>query len=149
MTGSGSRKNGGLVAFLLLSGSSNANSRYVPYLDLVPHSGAVCPPKAHGSYGTHLLDHLAADGTGLAGGQVAVVALLEVDANLPWCTPNILKCLSRVSLRYDKGEQMPGTSQRETGAAPVYREDTIGVMSRSTGLLRQETLELEGPPAHQ
>ena len=97
----------------------------------------------------HLLDHLAADRAGLAGGQIAVVALLEVDADLPWCTPNILKCLSRVSLRYDKGEQMPGTSQRETGAAPVYREDTIGVMSRSTGLLRQETLELEGPPAHQ
>lgn len=97
----------------------------------------------------HLLNHLAADRAGLAGGQIAVVALLEVDADLPWCTPNILKCLSRVSLRYDKGEQMPGTSQRETGAAPVYREDTIGVMSRSTGLLRQETLELEGPPAHQ
>lgn len=97
----------------------------------------------------HLFDHLAADRAGLAGGQIAVVALLEVDADLPWCTPNILKCLSRVSLRYDKGEQMPGTSQRETGAAPVYREDTIGVMSRSTGLLRQETLELEGPPAHQ
>ena len=33
----------------------------------------------------HLLDHLAADGTGLAGGQVAVVALLEVDADFPWC----------------------------------------------------------------
>ena len=31
----------------------------------------------------HLLDHLAAHGTGLTGGQVAVVALLEVDANLP------------------------------------------------------------------
>ena len=31
----------------------------------------------------HLLDHLAADGTGLAGGQVAVVAFLQVDANLP------------------------------------------------------------------
>ena len=71
--------------FILLSGSSNANSRYVPHLGFVPHSGAVCPPKAHGSYGTHLLDHLAADGTGLAGGQVAVVALLEVDADLPWC----------------------------------------------------------------
>ena len=39
----------------------------------------------------HLLDHLAADGAGLAGGQIAVVALLEVDADLPWCTPNILK----------------------------------------------------------
>ena len=96
-----------------------------------------------------MFNHLAADRASLAGGQIAVVALLEVDADLPWCTPNILKCLSRVSLRYDKGEQMPGTSQRETGAAPVYREDTIGVMSRSTGLLRQETLELEGPPAHQ
>jgi len=30
----------------------------------------------------HLLDHLAADGTGLLGGQVAVVALLQIDANL-------------------------------------------------------------------
>ena len=30
----------------------------------------------------HLLDHLAADGAGLAAGQVAVVALLEVDADL-------------------------------------------------------------------
>ena len=33
----------------------------------------------------HLFNHLAADGTGLAGGQIAVVALLEVDADLPWC----------------------------------------------------------------
>ena len=39
----------------------------------------------------HLLDHLAADGTGLAGGQVAVVALLEVDADLPWCSSSILR----------------------------------------------------------
>ena len=30
----------------------------------------------------HLLDHLAADRAGLAGGQIAVVALLEVDADL-------------------------------------------------------------------
>ena len=30
----------------------------------------------------HFLDHLAADRAGLAGGQIAVVALLEVDANL-------------------------------------------------------------------
>ena len=35
-----------------------------------------------GLYWTAILDHLAADGTGLAGGQVAVVALLEVDADL-------------------------------------------------------------------
>jgi len=31
----------------------------------------------------HLLDHLAADRTGLAGGQVAVIAFLQVDTNLP------------------------------------------------------------------
>ena len=30
----------------------------------------------------HLFDHLAADRAGLAGGQIAVVALLEVDADL-------------------------------------------------------------------
>ena len=29
----------------------------------------------------HLLDHLAADGAGLAGSEVAVVALLQVDAD--------------------------------------------------------------------
>lgn len=33
----------------------------------------------------HLFNHLAADRAGLAGGQIAVVALLEVDADLPWC----------------------------------------------------------------
>ncbi len=32
----------------------------------------------------HFLDHLAADGAGLLAGQFAVVALLEVDADLPW-----------------------------------------------------------------
>ena len=126
-----------------------ADPHYVPHRLHMPLHDPVISCKSRSSYGAHVLDHLAADGAGFAGGQGAVVAVLQVDADLPWCTPNILKCLSRVSLRYDKGEQMPGTSQRETGAAPVYREDTIGVMSRSTGLLRQETLELEGPPAHQ
>ena len=52
----------------------------------------------------HLLDHLAADGTGLARGEIAVVALLEVDANLPWCTPVILKCPFTHALRYDEGK---------------------------------------------
>ena len=31
----------------------------------------------------HLLDHLAADRSGLTAGQVAIVAFLQVDANLP------------------------------------------------------------------
>lgn len=33
----------------------------------------------------HFLDHLAADGAGFAGGEVAVVAVLQVDANLRGC----------------------------------------------------------------
>ena len=41
--------------------------------------------KTRDSYGCHLLDHLAAHGTGLAAGQVAVVALLQIDAHLLWC----------------------------------------------------------------
>ena len=36
---------------------------------------------ARGLYGTHLLDHLAADGAGLARGQVAVVAVLQIHAH--------------------------------------------------------------------
>ena len=39
----------------------------------------------------HLLDHLAADAACLTGGQVAVVAFLQVDADLPWCSVSILK----------------------------------------------------------
>ena len=47
------------------------------------HRSPALPFGVHASYGPNLLDHLAADGAGLAGGQVAVVALLEVDADLP------------------------------------------------------------------
>ena len=61
------------------------NPRYVPNFDFMPRSGSVLTGVARTSYGTHLLDHLAADGAGFAGGQVAVVALLQVDAHLPWC----------------------------------------------------------------
>ena len=41
----------------------------------------------------HLLDHLAADRAGLAGGQVTVVTVLEVDAHLMRCvfTSKILR----------------------------------------------------------
>ena len=34
----------------------------------------------------HLLDHLAAHGTGLTAGEVAIVALLQVDAHFDWLT---------------------------------------------------------------
>lgn len=31
----------------------------------------------------HLLHHLASDGTGLTGGQIAIVTLLQIDTHLP------------------------------------------------------------------
>ena len=43
------------------------------------------------SYGHHILDHLAADGAGFTGGQVAVIAVGQVNANLPWCPFYIVK----------------------------------------------------------
>ena len=46
---------------------------------------AVRPLKPRASYGCHVLDHLTADGTCLLGGEIAVVALLEVDTNLICC----------------------------------------------------------------
>ena len=61
---------------------SSGDCCYVSYLNFMPQCCSVSPFETHRSHGHHLLDHLAADGTGLAGGQVAVVALLEVDADL-------------------------------------------------------------------
>ena len=37
------------------------------------------------SHGTHLLDHLAADGAGFPGGQVTIVTVGQVDAYLGSC----------------------------------------------------------------
>lgn len=48
-------------------------------------SNPAIPLIFHASYGIHLLDHLAADGAGFAGGQVTVVTVGQVHANLPWC----------------------------------------------------------------
>ena len=54
---------------------------YVLHPLTVSHCGPALPLIFRNSYGTHLLDLLAADGAGLAGGQVTVVAVLEVDAD--------------------------------------------------------------------
>ena len=43
---------------------------------------AVRSMECHGSYGTIVLNHLAADGAGFAGSQVTVVAVGQVDADL-------------------------------------------------------------------
>ena len=71
------------TSFFISISLLNGNRSYVPNLCLVPHSSPVFAGKVRASYGTHLLDHLAADGAGFAGGQVAVVAVLEVDADFP------------------------------------------------------------------
>jgi len=44
---------------------------------------AARPLKFRASYGSHVLDHLTTHGACLLGGQLAVVALLQVDTNLP------------------------------------------------------------------
>lgn len=63
--------------------------------------------KSRGSYGAHVLDHLAADGAGFAGGQVAVVAVLQVDADLPWCS---------FSSYFLPGSGLDGSGKLRTGA---------------------------------
>ena len=62
-----------------------ADPHYVPHRLHMPLHDPVISCKSRGSYGAHVLDHLAADGAGFAGGQVTVVAVGQVHANLPWC----------------------------------------------------------------
>ena len=78
------------TSFFISISLLNGNRSYVPNLCLVPHSSPVFAGKVRASYGTHLLDHLAADGAGFAGGQVTVVTVGQVHANLPWCPFYIL-----------------------------------------------------------
>ena len=42
----------------------------------------------------HLLDHLTADAAGLAGSKIAVVTLLQIDADFSGGPASILKCPS-------------------------------------------------------
>ena len=53
--------------------------------------GTICPLIIRSSYGCHDVDHLTTDRASLTGSQIAVIALLQVDANLPWCSCTILK----------------------------------------------------------
>ena len=72
----------------------NCDGRYVPNFDLMPHSSPVFTGIVRSSYGTHLLDHLATDRTGLAAGQITVVTVLQVNANLSGGHATILKVLT-------------------------------------------------------
>ena len=64
---------------------SNYQPHNVLYFHLMSRSNPAIPLIFHASYGIHLLDHLAADRTGLAAGQVTVVTVLQVDADLMRC----------------------------------------------------------------
>ena len=59
-----------------------ADPHYVPHRLHMPLHDPVISCKSRGSYGAHVLDHLAADGASLTGGQVAIVAILQIDPNL-------------------------------------------------------------------
>ena len=73
---------GGLCSTYSVIRNLNSDSRYVPYLNLMPDCSPVFTGIVRSSYGTHLLDHLATDGAGLTGSQIAVVAFLQVNAHL-------------------------------------------------------------------
>lgn len=61
------------------------NARYVLNFLFMTECSPVIPYEFHCSYGTLVLDHLAADRACLAAGQVAVVAVFQVDAHLMRC----------------------------------------------------------------
>jgi len=64
----------------------NGNRGYVLHSLHMTRCNTVMPLTVRSSFGTHLLDHLAADGACFPGGQVAVVAVGQIDAHLRWCT---------------------------------------------------------------
>ena len=54
---------------------------YVSHFNFMPQCCSVSPLETHRSYGCHLLDHLAADRTSLLAGKIAVITVLEVNAD--------------------------------------------------------------------
>ena len=97
------------------------------------------------SCGTHLLDHLAADRACLAGGQVAVVAVLQVDADLPWCTPALLK--GKRPHAFPTQEEEKCAAHRNAKQALAGRESAVAAANRSTGLPRRGSPGPAVPPA--
>ena len=66
--------------------SLDCDCGYVLHGLYVTHGNTIMPIILRCSYGTHVLDHLAADRAGFPGSQVAVVAVGQVDAHFRWCT---------------------------------------------------------------
>ena len=67
------------------------------------------------SYGINLLDHPAADGASLAGGQVTVVTVGQVDTDFPWCTYYIVNSSDNSG---SVGVALPGSNSR-TGSLMI------------------------------
>ena len=68
----------------------------------MPLGDAIMASEVHRSYGTVVLDHLAADGASLTGGQVTVVTVSQVYANflssLHLKTVHSFPCLGNIDL---------------------------------------------------
>ena len=62
-----------------------------------------------------ILDHLAADGAGFAGGQVTVVTIGQVHAHFPWCTYYIVNSSDNSD---SVGVALPGSNSR-TGSLTI------------------------------
>ena len=62
--------------------NSDCEAGYVLHPEFVVSGSTAGADVGRSSYGTHLLDHLAAYGTGLAGGQMTVVTVGQINANL-------------------------------------------------------------------
>ena len=63
---------------------------YVPDIITITLFYATFSNKKFSPFGRPVLDHLAAYGTGLTGGQVTVVTVGQVDTDFPWCPFYIL-----------------------------------------------------------
>ena len=59
----------------------NRKGSYVLDILYMTHCNPILSDIIYGSCGTYVLDHLAADGAGFAGGQVTVVAVGQVNAH--------------------------------------------------------------------
>ena len=63
----------------------NRKGSYVLDILYMTHCNPILSDIIYGSCGTYVLDHLAADGAGLAGSQVTVVTICQVNANFLCC----------------------------------------------------------------
>ena len=67
------------------------------------HSSPVLTLVFCGSFGTHLLDHLAADGAVLKGGQMTIVTVGKVDAELGH---SLTKVAMRMNVKWRKRSEV-------------------------------------------